>query len=224
MDIKSCMKGLNPPTGHGWQDYDKTLYEISATEPDSAGNITYCLSPDRAGKVRAIWFDQVMSDWTDLPLRKQQNLPLTHRIDGYYVKGSDRFLIEFKNDGSLVRFDKGLCFKFHDSLTQLMSHGWITLGEAQQSLTYIVVKSGTPKSYTKDDFTEANFRKLDPIAKDQLLLAGGAPRCSDLVQRPWRFSITPECGLDGFEGISCRKVLTINVTQFDRYVQDFHWN
>lgn len=221
MCIETYMAGLHPPAGHQWSEYAKSLFEISATEPDDNGKSDHCLDDKRSGKVKAIWFDQVMSHWTNLENKRKNNLPVTCRIDAYYVSDTGRYLIEFKKDGVLSRHKDKLWLKFHDSLTQLIDHGWVTLAQACDSLIYIVVRTGVAR-YDKSSFTEQNFKKL-PEAIKLAIINGYTYGMQDLMQRPWKFPVSAECGLGCFEGVSCNRVLTLTVTQFDRYCQDNHW-
>lgn len=215
------MKGLLPPVGHQWSEYDKSLFEISATKPDDNGMVEHCLANKRSGKVKAIWFDQVMSHWTDLENKRKNHLPVTRRIDAYYVNDAGYFLIEFKKDGSLSGHKDKLWLKFHDSLTQLIDHGWLTLTQAQEELTYIVVRLGLPR-YDSSSFTEQNFKKLPETIKNAIINSHMLGM-QDLMQRPWRYSVLAECDLSRFEGVSCSKALTLTVSQFDRYCQEYHW-
>lgn len=222
MCIESCMTGVLPPLGHQWCEYDKTLFEISAAEPDVNGKVDHCLENKRVGKVRAIWFDQIMSHWTDLENKRKNNLPLTSRIDAYYICEERQFLIEFKKDGSLSGYRDKLWLKFHDSLTQLIDHRWTTLACARDALTYIVVRTGLAR-YAKSDFTESNFKKL-PEGIKQAIINCYSNGMQDLMLRPWLYPVSADCGLSCFKGVSCNEVLTLTVAQFERYGQEHHWS
>lgn len=216
MDIADYTN-LEKRHGQSLAAYQRTLHETSASEDDN-GNITgYCLENKRAGKLTAVWFDEVMSDWTNLPACKASRLPMTRRIDAYYVKGPDAYLIEFKRDGDLQKFKDDFWLKFHDSLAQLLDHKWTTLSEAKEHLHYIVV---TP---TRFHYQEGDFDpNLSEGEKSKWLLLSTSLG-SDLMQRPWNYPIRSRCGLWRFEGVTCKKALTITASQFDRFASDNKW-
>lgn len=203
--------------GKSLATYKRTLHDASASVDDD-GNITgYCLEDKRAGKREAVWFDEVMSDWTNLPFCKANKLPMTRRIDAYYVKGDDAYLIEFKRDGDLEKFKDNFWLKFHDSLAQLLDHKWLTVAEAKEHLHYIVVTS-TKFSYQEGDFAPSVSGKK----KSEMFL-----QCTSLgvdwMLRPWNYPIRSRCDLWRFEGVTCKKTLTITAAQFDRFAQENGW-
>lgn len=213
----SDYSNLEARNGSPLAAYRKTLHDTSSSEDDN-GNITgYCLENKRAGKLTAVWFDEVMSDWTNLPFCKANHLPMTRRIDAYYVKGPDAYLIEFRRDGDLQKFKDDFWFKFHDSLAQLLDHKWMTVLEAKGHLHYIVVTS-TCFRYQKEDF-DSNLSEKE---KSKWLLLSTS-LSSDLMQRPWNYPIRSRCDLWKFEGVTCKKTMTITASQFDRFASDNKW-
>lgn len=216
MDVADYMN-LEKRHGQSLAAYRRTLHETSASEDDNGNIIGYCLENKRAGKLTAVWFDEVMSVWTNLPFCKANQLPMTRRIDAYYVKGSDAYLIEFKRDGDLQKFKEDFWFKFHDSLAQLLDHNWMTVSEAKEHLHYIVVTS-TRFHYQKEDFGP----NLSEKEKSKWLMLSTSLG-SDLMQRPWNFPVRSRCCLWKFEGVTCKKTLTITASQFDRFASDNKW-
>ena len=209
-------------TGESLDGLLKSLHEISVIDNPRPGGKTHCLENKRAGKIEAIWFDELMARWTNLEQRRHDHLALAHRIDGCYVKGEDIFLIEFKADGDLDKFKDVFWMKFHDSFVQLLVHKWMSLENASQHLYYIVVTS-TVFRYTDNDFSQDVFSGLSESEKSLKLMQMTNP-IEGLVQKPWAHSeIVARCNLQMFEGVSCKKAMTITTSQFDRFVQEKHW-
>lgn len=216
MDITDY-RNLGARNGGSLEAYRKTLHDASASVDDDGNTTGYCLENKRAGKLEAVWFDEVMSDWTNLPFCKEHHLPMTRRIDAYYVKGDDAYLIEFKRDGDLKKFKDSFWLKFHDSLAQLLDHKWLTAAEAKEHLHYIVVTS-VRFPYQEEDFDPS----LSGKKKAEMLLQRTS-LVVDWMQRPWNYPIRSRCDLWKFEGVTCKKTLTITAAQFDRFAQDNGW-
>lgn len=196
----------------------RSLYEISKVENPRQGGKTHCLDNKRAGTRTTIWFDEVMSEWTDLNNLRVQNKVMPHRIDGCYVKDRDIYLIEFKADGDWLNLKDTLWAKFHDSYSQLIGRGVVSIGEAQSHLYYIVVSSAQMR-YGKEDVLGSSSE----AKKAEIFFAITNPM-SDYVQRPWKHpEIQPKAALNKLAAFSCQAIYTLSVAQFDRFVLESQW-
>lgn len=200
----------------------RTLYEISKIEEPREGGKTHCLENKRSGRKLAIWFDEVMADWTNLESLRKQSKILPHRIDGCYVQGENIYLIEFKADGDWKFLKDNLWAKFHDGFCQLIGRAIISLSQAREHLYYIVVTSARMK-YSDVDLCEQQLKKLSQREKAAIYCNILNPS-SDLMLRPWKHpEILPKADLLEIAGYSCKAVYTMSVPQFDRYVEDARW-
>lgn len=213
--------------------YLKSFHEASVTgdEDDDSGAadgsqagsaIQYCVPDSGAGKIKGIWFDRLMADWTGLAARRANGLSATTRIDSFFAKGAEFFLIEFKAVQSLTGRKFNLFRKFYDSLLQLVAHKWLTLADSIAHMTYIVVSTGVPV-FTEQDIRKGFLDAADAGQKAQLLLDIVDP-VSDYLVRPWKKAeLLSKCKLYYLEGVACRKTLTLTPAQFNLFAKEQHW-
>ena len=197
----------------------QTFHEISKIEHPHKGGLTHCIENKGVGKKYAIWFDEVMSNWVDMPSLVNQSKPMPHRIDACYVKDENIYLIEFKADGDWERHKDVYWAKFHDCFAQLLDRDILTIQDAQARLFYIVVSS-TRIQYSEKDLSEA----VSDNDKARMMLSIINPM-EDYMQRPWKYSeILPKAGLRQLTAFSCKAVYTLDRMQFERYANEAQWS
>lgn len=213
---------LESRAGEPLAGFEKSLFDLSKS---NVANVA-CLFQNKIGKIKALWFDEIMArpNWTDLAHRKKEGRSLSHRIDALYVQGAEYFLIEFKCDSEIENFQDDLFLKLYESVFQLIRHAWLTYGEAVSRLTYIVVYKGMCR-FSKKLLTESYKNNMSEADKLNLKLALSSPFSWDYVKSPWKYQgvVLPRCGLDLAELMCCKMALTLNPNQFETFARENGW-